>query len=53
MPLVRVSVSEPTQSSQRKAIADAVYEAMRQTIGKGEAQYVLNPPSWVHAGVAN
>jgi 4-oxalocrotonate tautomerase len=139
MPLVRISVYESTPSNQRKAIADAVYEAMRQTIGipegdrfiivsshrddelfvdpgfmgmkrtdrfvlvqiflgkgrtvaqkqalfaavasglhkaigvdgdnvmtvlsenshvdwsfgKGQAQYVLNPPSWVHAGVAN
>jgi 4-oxalocrotonate tautomerase len=33
MPLVRISIYESTSSNQRKAIADAVYEAMRQTIG--------------------
>ena len=33
MPLVRISVYESTPSNQRKAIADAVYEATRQTIG--------------------
>jgi 4-oxalocrotonate tautomerase len=33
MPLVRISIYESTSSNQRKAIADGVYEAMRQTIG--------------------
>ncbi len=33
MPLVRISVYESTPLSDRKAIADAVYEAMRETIG--------------------
>jgi 4-oxalocrotonate tautomerase len=32
MPLVRISVYDSTPSNQRKAIAEAVYEAMRQTI---------------------
>jgi 4-oxalocrotonate tautomerase len=33
MPLVRISVYQSTPPSDRKAIADAVYEAMRETIG--------------------
>lgn len=33
MPLVRISVYQSTQGHQRKAIANAVYEAMRETIG--------------------
>lgn len=33
MPLVRISVYQSTPAHQRKIIADAVYEAMRETIG--------------------
>lgn len=33
MPLVRISVYESTSGLDRKAIADAVYESMRETIG--------------------
>ena len=33
MPFVRISVYQSTPPSDRKAIADAVYEAMRETIG--------------------
>ncbi len=33
MPFVRISVYPSTPPSDRKAIADAVYEAMRETIG--------------------
>jgi 4-oxalocrotonate tautomerase len=33
MPLVRISVYQSTPAADRKAIADAVYEAMRETIG--------------------
>ena len=33
MPLVRISVRRSTPPAERKAIADAVYEAMRETIG--------------------
>jgi phenylpyruvate tautomerase PptA (4-oxalocrotonate tautomerase family) len=33
MPLVRISVYSSTTSKERTAIADAVYEAMRETIG--------------------
>jgi 4-oxalocrotonate tautomerase len=33
MPFVRISVYQSTPPSDRKAIADAIYEAMRETIG--------------------
>jgi 4-oxalocrotonate tautomerase len=33
MPLVRISVYQSTAPADRKAVADAVYEAMRETIG--------------------
>jgi phenylpyruvate tautomerase PptA (4-oxalocrotonate tautomerase family) len=33
MPLVRISVYQSTPLADRKAIADAVYESMRETIG--------------------
>jgi phenylpyruvate tautomerase PptA (4-oxalocrotonate tautomerase family) len=45
MPLVRISVSQTTSPVQREAIADAVYEAMRETIGipEGDRFIVVTP----------
>ncbi len=45
MPLVRISVYSSTTNEQRRAIASAVYEAMRETIGipEGDRFIVLTP----------
>lgn len=45
MPLVRISVAQSTSPAQREAIADAVYLAMRQTIGIPEGdRFILVTP---------
>jgi phenylpyruvate tautomerase PptA (4-oxalocrotonate tautomerase family) len=45
MPLVRISVHSSTTGEGRKAIADAVYEAMRETIAipEGDRFIVVTP----------
>lgn len=45
MPLVRISVDQSTSPEQRGAIAEAVYEAMRATIGIPEGdKFILVTP---------
>jgi len=58
MPLVRISVDSSTTPSEREAIAQAVYEAMRASIGitegskfilvtpHGEAERFIDPSLW-------
>jgi len=47
MPLVRISVHTSTPTADRETIADAVYEAMRETIGipEGDRFIVATPHS--------